>query len=65
MKVGELVKSKLDIHAKGLTTWRILEINEGLRGDKICFCEASHDTEKQYGFDKIKRDFKYSEIEPF
>lgn len=63
MKAGKLVKSKLDIHVNGLTTWRILEVNTGLSGRKIYFCEAAHDTKSSYGFDKIKRDFKENEIE--
>ena len=62
MKAGELVKSKLDIHVNGLTTWRILEVNIGLSGRKIYFCEAAHDTKSSYGFDKIKRDFKKSSL---
>ena len=62
MEKGQLVKSKLNIHNK-LTTWRILEVNIGLSGRKIYFCEAAHDTKLSYGFDKIKRDFKENEIE--
>mgnify|MGYP003148954026 FL=1 len=65
MKIGQLVKSKLDIHINGLSTWRILEINIGLNGKKIYFCEASHDTKLSRGFDKIKRDFYANEIELF
>ena len=62
-KIGDLVKSKLNIHKKGLTTWRVEEIYFGLRGTKFYFCKASHDTKKNYGFHKIARDFKFHEIE--
>jgi len=62
MKVGQLVKSKLPEHDK-LTTWRILEVVEGVSGRLRYICEAAHDTELSYGFDKIKHDFKTTEIE--
>jgi len=63
-KIGELVKSK--IHKNGLTTWRILDIYKNTFGNKIyVFCEAAHDTKKQYGFDSIKYEFKLNDIEEF
>jgi len=63
IKVGQLVKSKLDTHVNTLPTWRVLEITETLTGEIRYFCVAAHDTKSSYGFDSIKHDFKYSELE--
>lgn len=66
MEKGQLVRIKSNNvnTTDGLTFWRILEINTGLSGRKIYFCEAAHDT-KGRGFDRITRDFYEKEIELF
>jgi len=62
MNIGQLVKSKLDIHNK-LTTWRIESIEIGISGRKRYICKAAHDTKSCYGFDSIGYDFLSHEIE--
>lgn len=59
IKVGDLVEAK---HYGSIKYWRVKEINIGLSGKIHYYCEAACDTKKQFGFDKMGREFTIEEI---